>query len=682
MKAHWSKRTLTFKKPAGTSRGVMDTRNIWIITLSQNDIIGIGECAPLSGLSLDNIQQVEKNLIEVCNNPQYYLDDLSQLTDYPSIRCGLEMALLDLTNGGGQNYFDDFKSIQINGLIWMGDPDFMLHQVEQKLTEGWKCIKMKIGALDFEKELEILYSIRSRFNKDELELRVDANGAFSESDVYNKLDKLSEFDLHSIEQPIKSGQWELLSKLCQKSPVPIALDEELIPLIDDEDRIEMLDKVKPQYVVLKPSLIGGFSESEKWVELAKERNIGWWITSALESNIGLNALAQWTATMNPDGFQGLGTGQLFLNNIPSPLKVESGKLSKEKLPIWNDVNQFISEWFNGNDSMKLQTSGSTGKPKSISVKKEWMRNSAKLTEKTFGLKEGKTALICMPMKYVAGKMMVIRALELGLDLKVAEPSSSPLKNIDGPIDFVAMVPLQLENSLNDLDKVKVLIVGGGQVNPQLVVKLQGLSTQVFETYGMTETLTHVAIKPLNGRKKSDVFTALDGIHFEIDDRNCLVIHASSILSLRANPPVSGEVWQSPLNRYSKEIASSQTPSNDNSISYDTITSNDIVELIDETTFRWLGRYDNVINSGGVKIIPEVVEKKLASIISKQRFFIAGKSDKSLGERVVLFVEGNEMEISFDLLDKYEQPKEIYFLPNFVETESGKIKRDETVKLID
>ena len=642
MKAHWSKRTLTFKKPAGTSRGVMDTRNIWIITLSQNDIIGIGECAPLPGLSLDDFNQIESKLDKVCENPQYYLDDLSQLTDYPSIRCGLEMAMLDLTNGGGQNYFDDFKSIHINGLIWMGDSDFMIQQVEKKLNEGWNCIKIKIGALDFEKELEILYSIRSRFNKDELELRVDANGAFSEKDVVAKLNTLSELDLHSIEQPIKSGQWELLSKLCQKSPVPIALDEELIPLVNEKDRIEMLDKVKPQYLVLKPSLLGGFSESEKWIRLAKERNIGWWITSALESNIGLNALAQWTATMNPDGFQGLGTGQLFLNNIPSPLKVESGKLSKDQSQIWDDVNQFISDWYSPDDEMVLQTSGSTGKPKSISVKKEWMKNSAHLTGKSFGLTEGDSALLCMPMKYIAGKMMVIRALELGLDLTVVEPSSHPLKGLEATIDFVAMVPLQLENSINQLDKIKTLIVGGGQVNPQLVEKLKTLSTQVYETYGMTETLTHVAIRSLNGPNKSDAFQALDGVHFEKDSRDCLVIHAPR---LNPNP----------------------------------VITNDIIELESDNSFRLLGRIDNVINSGGIKIIPEVIEAKLSDVISDRRYIIAGIPDESLGEKVVLVVEGDEMDISFLKLDKYEEPKEIFFLDNFIVTTSGKIHRNNTIK---
>jgi O-succinylbenzoic acid--CoA ligase len=308
------------------------------------------------------------------------------------------------------------------------------------------------------------------------------------------------------------------------------------------------------------------------------------------------------------------------------------------------VNQFIADWFSSSDEMVLQTSGSTGEPKSIKVKKEWMKNSAQLTGKTFELMEGDSTLLCMPMKYVAGKMTVVRALELELDLKVIEPCSNPLKNINKPINFAAMVPLQLENTLNDLDKIKTLIVGGGQVNSKLVEKLQNVSTQVYETYGMTETLTHVAIKPLNGPSKSDVFRALDDIHFELDARECLVIHATAL-----NP--------------------------------EPIVTNDLVDLIDENSFRWLGRYDNVINSGGIKIIPEVVEAKLSSIVPNRRFFIAGKSDKSLGEKVVLVVEGKSMDISCKSLDKFEQPKEIHFIPEFVETKSGKIHRQTTLSLI-
>ena len=241
MKAGWTKRTLNFKQPAGTSRGVMKTRDLWYITITENGKTGIGECAPLPGLSLDNIDQIELKLGEVCKDPNSHIKDLSILKGFPSIRFGLEMAELDLRNGGNQNYYGSIEPIKINGLIWMGNPDFMMSQVEQKLAEGWKCIKMKIGALEFDKELEILQSIRSQFGKDNLELRVDANGAFTVSDTNEKLNRLAEFDLHSIEQPIQTGQWDLLTELCQYSPIPIALDEELIPLVNEKDRIEMLD---------------------------------------------------------------------------------------------------------------------------------------------------------------------------------------------------------------------------------------------------------------------------------------------------------------------------------------------------------------------------------------------------------------------------------------------------------
>jgi len=586
----------------------MKTRDVWYLF---NGTVA-GECAPLPGLSLDNMDMIEAKLDEVCKSPD------TDLKEFPAIRFALEML---------QQKKCAISPIPINGLIWMGDPDFMTTQVEKKTQDGWQCIKMKIGAVDFEQELKILKSIAGN-----LELRVDANGAFGESDVREKLDKLAVLNLHSIEQPIGTGQWELLAELCRTSPVPIALDEELIPLVDESQRIAMLDKVKPQYLVLKPSLLGGFAESEKWIALAKERGIGWWVTSALESNIGLEAIAKWVSKLQPDGYQGLGTGQLFNNNIPSALQVENGMLSKNDAPIWDDVNSFVAQWLSPEPTVELQTSGSTGTPKTIKVQKEWMRNSAKLTGETFGLDAGSSALLCMPMQFVAAKMMVVRAMELGLELKVEEPASS----VDTGADFVAMVPLQLENSFAHLDKFKTVLVGGGQVSSALVEKLQSVATEVFETYGMTETLTHVAIKRLNGSNKTDCFTALDGVKFEVDKRDCLVIHAPEL-----NP--------------------------------EPVVTNDIVELLKDTEFKWLGRYDNVINSGGVKIYPEVVEAKLASQLQGFRYFITGILDELLGQKVVLLVEG-QVEVKFDLLEKYERPKEVIFVEKFIETETGKINR--------
>ena len=586
----------------------MKTRDVWYLFNGT----AVGECAPLPGLSIDNLDMIEAKLDEVCQSPD------TDLKEYPAIRFALEML---------QQKKCAISPIPINGLIWMGDPDFMSSQVEKKIQDGWQCIKMKIGAVDFEQELKILKSISG-----DLELRVDANGAFTESDVREKLDKLASLNLHSIEQPIGTGQWDLLAELCRTSPVPIALDEELIPLVDQSQRIEMLDKVKPQYLVLKPSLLGGFAESEKWIALAEERGIGWWVTSALESNIGLEAIAGWVSKLQTQGYQGLGTGQLFTNNIPSALQVEKGMLSKSEAVIWNEIDSFVTQWLNPEPTMELQTSGSTGTPKTVKVQKEWMRNSAKMTGKTFGLQPGSSALLCMPMQFVAAKMMVIRAMELQLELKVVEPS----KTVDTGADFVAMVPLQLENSLVHLDKFRIVLVGGGQISSVLVEKLQSVATEVIETYGMTETLTHVAVKRLNGSNKTDCFAALDGVKFEIDKRDCLVIHAPEL-----NP--------------------------------EQIVTNDIVELLNDTEFKWLGRFDNVINSGGVKIYPEVLEAKLASQLHGRRYFVAGIPDDSLGQKVVLIVEG-KAEVEFDSLEKYERPKEVISVEKFVETETGKINR--------
>lgn len=644
MKANWVKKTLSFKRPAGTSRGVLKTREVWYLILSNKSFRGIGECAPLPGLSLDQFEFMESQLDEICLRPNYYIKQGQRLKDFPSIRFGLEMAYLDLLNGGGQQYYAPYKPIDINGLIWMGSRDFMIEQIEQKLKEKWKCIKIKIGSLSFEKDLEILNLIRSKYNRDDLELRVDANGAFSVQEVNYKLKELARFDLHSIEQPIMAGQWDILSDLCKTSPIPIALDEELIPIIDSSDREKMLKRILPQYIILKPSLLGGFSECERWIDLASKNKIGWWITSALESNIGLNAIAQWTTKLKPKGYQGLGTGQLFLNNIPSPLEVKNGQLISKKDPIIKKVQSFISSWMSSKEDFKLSTSGSTGKPKSIFVKKKWMKCSVDLTRKTFGLMEGHSAMLCLSMDYVAGKMMLVRALEIGLDLTIVEPSLKPLKNTADLFDFAAMIPAQLENSLDKINKIKTVIVGGGRVSNTLLEKIKLIPTKVYETYGMTETLTHVAFKRINGVNRTEIFRALDDITFEKDDRGCLIINAEKII-----PGL--------------------------------VVTNDIVQLITKTSFKWIGRFDNIINSGGVKLFPEIIEKKLSKIIKKRRFFITSLKDKRLGEKVVLIVEGDKIEISYSSLDKFEKPKNLYFLPHFLESKSGKILRKPTTLLI-
>lgn len=341
MKANYHKYSLSFKRPSGTSRGVMTTKETWFIQLEANGNVGVGECGILRGLSIDDRPDYEARLKWVCENINLGLETLvSELVELPSIQFGLEMAFKSLESANQFELFpSDFTtgkdSIPINGLVWMGNEAFMRQQIHDKIEAGFDCIKLKIGAIDFQTELDILKSIRKEFSVSDIELRVDANGAFSPNDALEKLKRLSEYQLHSIEQPIKPKQFETLSQLCEVTPLPIALDEELIGVFSKKDKQQLLQTVKPQYIILKPSLVGGFIGSQQWIEIAENLNIKWWITSALESNIGLNAIAQWTYTLKNTMPQGLGTGSLFTNNFPSPLIVKNGNLHYDKKRNWN-----------------------------------------------------------------------------------------------------------------------------------------------------------------------------------------------------------------------------------------------------------------------------------------------------------------------------------------------------------
>jgi o-succinylbenzoate synthase len=340
MKATYHKYTLNFKRPSGTSRGVMTTKETWFIILESNGKTGVGECGILRGLSIDDRPDYEAKLKWVCNNINIGLRDLlDELIEFPSIQFGLEIAFKSLESKYQFNLFPSaftkgFNCIPINGLVWMGDEDFMRTQIKEKIEAGFDCIKLKIGAIDFQTELDILKSIRSEFSVSDIELRVDANGAFSPKDALEKLKRLSEYQLHSIEQPIKQGQWQEMAELCAKTPLDIALDEELIGVFSVSRRKQLLQSIKPQYIILKPSLIGGFHNSNNWIMLAKKNNVNWWITSALESNIGLNAIAQYTYTLKNTMPQGLGTGSLFTNNFDSPLTVKSGTLQYDLKQNW------------------------------------------------------------------------------------------------------------------------------------------------------------------------------------------------------------------------------------------------------------------------------------------------------------------------------------------------------------
>ncbi|MDF2933221.1 MAG: menC [Chryseobacterium sp.] len=330
MKAGYYRYLLKFKRPSGTSRGVLYEKETFILEISKDGKKGIGECAIFRGLSFDDRPDYEEKLKWLCENIQKDSEFLNQeLKEFPSIWFGYEQAVLNLKHGRNLYFPSEFtdgrSSMMINGLIWMGDIGFMEEQIQEKLKDGFHCIKLKIG-VDWKSEHVILEKLREKFSKDQLELRVDANGGFSKEESKVVLKQLANLNIHSIEQPIKAGDWKGMAELCAETPTPIALDEELIAIIDLNKKKDLLETVKPQYIILKPSLVGGFTGSDEWISLAEQRNIGWWITSALESNIGLNAIAQYTFTKNSQMPQGLGTGSLFTNNFETRLELNNDRL--------------------------------------------------------------------------------------------------------------------------------------------------------------------------------------------------------------------------------------------------------------------------------------------------------------------------------------------------------------------
>lgn len=338
LRASYFKKVFTFNFKARTSRGLMKDKTSWFVKIwnkNSPQVFGIGECGPLPGLSIDANPDFEAQLsrfIEAFNTARIEPPGLENIPViipgvFPSIVFGFETALLDLLHGGKRiiykNAFLEGSSIPINGLIWMGDMDFMMGQISIKVWEGYKCIKLKVGGLDFDRECDVLNYIRKRYFRENMIIRLDANGAFKIDDVLYKLEQLAKFNIHSIEQPIKAGQMEM-EELCRKSPIPIALDEELIGKHTYEDKQLLLEKFRPQYIVLKPTLHGGLKGCEEWITIAEQHNIGWWITSALESSIGLNAICQFTANYKIDLPQGLGTGKIYENNYECPLEVKDG----------------------------------------------------------------------------------------------------------------------------------------------------------------------------------------------------------------------------------------------------------------------------------------------------------------------------------------------------------------------
>jgi o-succinylbenzoate synthase len=331
LKASFLKHTLIFKTQAQTSREVLQTKETYLLTIENEGGVGVGECALFKGLSYDNPIYYEDKLKWICANINLGIEILySELMAFPSIQFGLEQAFINLNYTKHLYFPSKFTqgkdAIKINGLIWMSQINQMQQQIEQKIELGFSCIKLKIGHLDWENELLLIKNLRKQFSAEKLEIRVDANGAFLPKNVNKILNQLAELEIHSIEQPIKQGQASEMKQLCRNSPIPIALDEELIGVFCKKEKRKLLEQIQPQFIILKPSLIGGFKGSEEWISVANELNVNWWITSALESNIGLNAIAQWTYSLQNPMPQGLGTGNLFSNNFSSPLYLQGENL--------------------------------------------------------------------------------------------------------------------------------------------------------------------------------------------------------------------------------------------------------------------------------------------------------------------------------------------------------------------
>lgn len=347
MKAKSIRYILQFKRPSGTSRGVLTDKETWFLVIEKNGKKGIGECGILRTLSYDDRPDYKEKLQWVCDHIHLGKERLwEELSEFPSIQFGVETAFLSLESNNPfllfpSGFTSDKKQIPINGLVWMGEVDFMREQIQEKLQQGFRCVKLKIGAIDFEKELALIHFIRKNFDENTIEIRLDANGGFSEREALDKLKEMSGYKIHSVEQPISVKKYDTMADLCDKSLIDIALDEELIGVIDFHKKEELLKYIKPHYIILKPSLVGGFRGSQQWIDLAaKYCRKGWWVTSALESNIGLNAIAQWTFTLQNKMPQGLGTGGLYTNNFDSPLEVKNGNITYNNSLDWDVQSVF------------------------------------------------------------------------------------------------------------------------------------------------------------------------------------------------------------------------------------------------------------------------------------------------------------------------------------------------------
>ena len=664
--------TLKFIKPVRTSRDILDNKPSFFITIRDKyGRKGVGECSLIPGLSLETEQDVISALEKLKNNRGFNLSEIPK--SLPSVRFALETAIINLKKEGEAKWLG---GIPINGLVWMDSVEGMLKQVDILVSKGFKTIKLKVGTLPFDEEIEMLREIRKKCPAKEFTLRIDANGAFGKDSgdgitASEKLEALAAADLniHSIEQPIPAGHHEHMAVLCASSPIPIALDEELIGVSTQNERRELLEKIKPQYLILKPSLIGGLKESEKWIELANEFGIGWWVTSALESNVGLSAIAEWVAITtdndpNLQGLaQGLGTGGLYSNNTASSMYIEDGKLFShaEKLgsitlegqtfplshsgasefealkerPSWTDgIAVALMNWFTKPSSpLSFHTSGSSGTPMEISHSREAVISSAKDTINFFALSPGAKVVLALPIESVAGRLMLVRAIVGGLNLEIIKPSTQ--LSFSSPVDFIALTTHQCASLLPEFPQCSKVLLGGGVVTEGLRCQLP-MEIEFWEGFGMTETITHIAARRVRSEGEPTPFSALPGVTFRTRNDGVLVIDAPN-----------------------REVHDLET--------------DDLVEIIDSQHFKWIGRESSIINSGGIKVIPEMVEREILELMSPLQceYIVRGVADDALGEKVVLRIDSDALHKAVEekllheiatlaTLPSYHKPREIEY----------------------
>ena len=699
--SHWPY-TYQFKRPAGTSRGTLTVKEAYFLEIqgTHNGVSfsGRGECGLLRGLSSDDVPQYEGQVESVVNLLRSWTEEewesvwsasgsvpdalYLSLQPWPSLQFALEQTFKSAFEnrlGRPLGYFfdSDFSqqkgTIPINGLIWMGSSRAMSEEIVEKVGQGYSCIKLKIGAMNWQAEQELVSALRAQYPSSLLEIRVDANGGFSEEETRVVLPALATMGVHSIEQPLPATRREGLARLAAERRVDIALDESLIGLHTAEERNALLDEVKPQWIVIKPSFVGGWRGTEDWIARAESRGIGWWVTSALEGNWGLNAIAQWCGHHGTRGIaQGLGTGTLYSNNFPALTQVKKGQLISLLSPLegswmyktyeWSDpslvqeVHSFLRQWFDASLSLCFTTSGTTGEPKVIHLSKSAMAASARMTIAALDLKPGTRALLSLSPTKIGGAMVLVRALVGGWIVDIGTVERNPLRSIpptEGPWDFASWVPQQCVEK-SPMKRIKTLLLGGSEVSPEELYCATTVAGHVTIGFGMTETVSHIALcrlypQPQKTKEGEWTYTPLEGVQVQVAPEGELRVQA---------PHLGIPGW---------------------------LITSDVVEWQSIGAFTFKGRSDHAINSAGIKIFPEAVEGWVRAALPNgfPRGVATWVSDVQWNQKLVWLSEfltekeKSTLEACFrkgKQLNPYAVPKAIFIVSVLPKTKNGKILR--------